>query len=63
MADITKCSNQECCKKDTCYRQTAKDDFWQSYMNFKDFCNEETGYANYWEDEFAIALLRNEIKT
>jgi hypothetical protein len=36
MADITKCSNDECNIKDKCYRYTAPDnDEWQSYATFK----------------------------
>lgn len=35
MADITKCTNETCLSKSTCYRFTAKDnDFWQSYSKF-----------------------------
>lgn len=31
MTDITKCRDQECPKRSVCYRQTAKDGYWQSY--------------------------------
>lgn len=34
MADITKCQNKNCKIKDTCYRYTATDGYYQSYANF-----------------------------
>lgn len=36
MADITKCANKKCKIKESCYRYTANDGYWQSYANFKD---------------------------
>lgn len=36
MADISKCANKNCKIKNLCYRHTAKDSFWQSYMFFND---------------------------
>lgn len=35
MADITKCSNDLCPIKETCYRHTAKDSDWQSYTLYQ----------------------------
>jgi len=35
MADITKCTNQECPMKDSCKRVTAKSSEFQSYENFE----------------------------
>lgn len=38
MADITKCTNQNCPIKGRCYRYTAKDDSkWQSYSYFEPY--------------------------
>ena len=34
MADITKCSANNCKIKDKCYRYKANDGYWQSYANF-----------------------------
>ena len=34
MADITKCVNKKCKIKDTCYRFTAPDGYYQSYAEF-----------------------------
>lgn len=34
MADISKCANKKCKIKNECYRHTAPDGYWQSYMMF-----------------------------
>lgn len=34
MADISKCANKNCKIKDMCYRHTAPEGYWQSYMMF-----------------------------
>lgn len=34
MTDITKCANKNCKIKESCYRFTAPDGYWQSYANF-----------------------------
>lgn len=47
MADISKCANQECKRKNDCYRFTAPSSQWQSFSSFmpdekgecKDFWN------------------------
>lgn len=36
MADISKCANENCKIKDSCYRHTAPESYWQSYMMFGD---------------------------
>lgn len=35
MPDITMCSNQECAKREFCYRAAARPSFRQSWGNFK----------------------------
>lgn len=50
MADITKCTNETCLSKSTCYRFTAKDhEFWQSYSPFGEENN--ISCINYIKDE------------
>lgn len=34
MSDITKCNNEECPLKESCYRFTAPTEKYQSYANF-----------------------------
>lgn len=36
MADISKCANQNCKIKGSCYRYTVSDGLWQSYSDFND---------------------------
>ena len=50
MADITTCTNEECKKKDTCYRYNAvANKYMQSYfMNAKIDC-EKNGCEMYWK--------------
>lgn len=47
MPDITMCMKEDCPKKHTCYRQTAKPDILQSYSYFEE-CTKELGYPEYW---------------
>lgn len=36
MADITKCTNEDCCQKNECYRYMAEaSKYWQSYAKFE----------------------------
>jgi hypothetical protein len=48
MPDITKCNNEECPKKDTCYRYTSKPDEMQSYSKFKP--NDDGQCEYFWEN-------------
>lgn len=49
MPDITKCNNEECPKKDTCYRYTSKPNEMQSF--FVDMKPNEKGECEYyWEN-------------
>ena len=34
MSDITKCSNDDCLKKNKCWRYLAPNSVWQSWNNF-----------------------------
>jgi len=55
MPDISMCSNNDKCeKRETCYRNTAKPDSWQSYIDFyaEKEPNEKCGY--YWKVEKII---------
>jgi len=57
MPDITMCKNEECIKKDSCYRYNAEpSEYWQSYSYFENSCNEETNYKMFWE----IKVLKND---
>jgi hypothetical protein len=47
MPDITKCQNEYCPQKETCWRWTSPPDRLQSY-SFFDF-NEEDGCEFYWD--------------
>jgi hypothetical protein len=48
MPDISKCANEECPLKDSCYRWTSTpNEYWQSYGDFKH--DEENGCEYYWE--------------
>lgn len=50
MPDISKCNNNNCPSKDSCYRFTSQPSpFWQSYSDFK--FDEKTGKCDhYWND-------------
>lgn len=51
MADITKCTFQECPRAKKCYRFTAKNNsYQQSFADFKEYCNENNDF------EFQIPL-------
>jgi len=51
MADITKCSGQDCPIKKKCYRYTAIDGYWQSYF-FASPINRDTGECDkFWNNE------------
>jgi len=44
--DISKCSNNECTKKDTCYRvQLKANEYYQAYSSFK---QDEHGNCEYY---------------
>lgn len=46
MPDISMCVNEECKRKETCYRYKAKPDkYMQAYGEFKEPCD------HYWEDK------------
>ena len=52
MADITKCSDEECPMKETCYRYTAKaNEYRQSYFTNSPKVKKLTGYDcdYYWK--------------
>lgn len=49
MADITKCKDEHCPLKKTCYRYTAKEGFFQSYFLESPRIDQECDY--YWEDK------------
>ena len=51
MADITKCRDEECSRKDTCYRYTAEASDRQSYFIDSPRRKKFTGYDcdYYWE--------------
>lgn len=51
MPDISKCANEDCPLKNTCYRYTSKpNELWQSYNNYS--YNKETNECkDYWKDE------------
>ena len=48
MADIAKCSNKECPKKDTCFRFLAEADKWQSYIGEPKKYYQEKNFEMYW---------------
>ena len=39
MPDISLCQNEECYRKDTCYRYIAEPSYRQSYGNFTEPCD------------------------
>jgi hypothetical protein len=48
MLDITKCSNENCPQKETCWRWTSPPDkYWQSYSLFEF----DDGCEFYWDKE------------
>lgn len=50
MPDITMCANNnECKKKDSCYRNVAKPSRWQSYASFYDQYRPNKKCEYYWE--------------
>lgn len=50
MTDITKCNNNECLSKETCYRYTAQSNkYGQSYGAFTGTCKDDCDY--YIEDK------------
>jgi hypothetical protein len=51
MPDICMCKNEKCPKKEECYRYMAKPSEWQSYIEFKNICNEENNYQWFWQME------------
>lgn len=46
MADITKCSNEDCPIKMECFRHTAKDNYRQYYQSFEFKNNNCTHFYN-----------------
>jgi hypothetical protein len=46
MADITMCQNNDCKKKDKCFRYMAKPSEIQSYGVFAN-CNKKSNYENF----------------
>lgn len=50
MADITMCANEDCPKRETCYRATAeRKEYWQAWSKFGP---DESGECPwYWKDE------------
>lgn len=45
MSDITICVNDDCPERKDCYRHNAKpNSLRQSYADFSESCNKETGY-------------------
>lgn len=50
MPDITMCSNNECERKENCYRHNATPDHLQSYSDFKPYCNKDK-WEYFWNDE------------
>lgn len=46
MPDITKCTNEECPLKETCYRYTVEPDEYQSYAKFE--ITKNGSCENYW---------------
>lgn len=49
MPDITKCTGENCSKKQSCYRYTAKADEYQSF--FMTPPNQDGQCDHYWENE------------
>ena len=52
MADISKCANENCKIKGECYRYTAKEGYWQSYMMFGDNkeIKDKKECKDFWQD-------------
>lgn len=49
MPDISKCANEDCPLKNTCYRYTSKpNELWQSYNNYS-YNKEANECKDYWE--------------
>lgn len=45
MPDITMCSNDNCIKKQECYRYTCNpNQYWQAYSTFEPISNEENRF-------------------
>ena len=49
MADISMCLHKDCPKAKECYRFNALASQWQSYMEFKNICNEKNNYKWFWQ--------------
>ena len=56
MADISKCSNEQCIKRNECYRFTAEaDEYWQAYGTFKPTNNTKDKFeCSHWWNNKAI---------
>lgn len=49
--DITMCLAENCPKKDSCYRHTAKPEPIQSYSNFEELCLKDEGFDYFLEED------------
>jgi hypothetical protein len=49
MADITKCSGENCYQKDKCYRYIAPDGIWQSWADFRQGILPKDPCPDFWD--------------
>lgn len=55
MADISMCDFAECPCSKSCYRFLAEPNpQWQTYMKFKNICNQKNDYQWYWKAEQSV---------
>lgn len=50
MADISKCMGEDCSLKEKCYRYTADDGDWQSYLSYTPYEKSKNECELFWEN-------------
>jgi hypothetical protein len=48
MADITKCSVENCYQKEKCYRHIAPNGLWQSWMDYRQGIDPKSPCPDFW---------------